>query len=177
MREIDLNQFCDNEDGSVFSEPFSLAGYRYATDKRIAIRKKIQDEPPGTENAPRHHQVARNLFEQYDWGDLTHLIKSNPFETTIFVPCEECGGSGEVEFENDYHWYSVKCKSCEDKGRILENRIAIKIEGLAFDNEYLALIDAPDLKGKIVGDVLLCEFDQYQCVLMRMMLTEGKNHG
>lgn len=40
----------------------------------------------------------------------------NGYVTKRGTGCFECGGSGEVELENDYNTYDVECKSCDGTG-------------------------------------------------------------
>lgn len=162
-----LQKFCHTWDRKLNS-PFNNGGYTYATDGFILLRTPTCIAERNLEGS----DFPEDSITQQFAGPFNQSFKLSDFfteekkeacstcnETGKLTECPECEGSGEIELDSGYNFYSVECQSCEGTGYIEDDeegedcdscegtgkvsvRTLIKIGSASFDNRLLnKLID------------------------------------
>lgn len=127
---VNLKRFCDSSESARYDcrEPFSVGGWLYATDTRIAVRLAGDGLPPGSRKVPKVESLSWwgrfPLQGAEPLGALTlPELKPQPCgecDMGKVYECPECDGHGEVEWDGDYsnHVYSATCRLCDGDGTI-----------------------------------------------------------
>lgn len=121
MKEL-LQKFCNTDDDSRLSEPWSDGLYSMASDGHIAIR--VDRVAEITKGKPFDKEVRWVPELDGEWVDLPEysLPEMKPCRrckgTGKISICYECDGDGVICFSNRYHEYEVECLSCSGGGDI-----------------------------------------------------------
>lgn len=136
MSKINLQAFCDLKRDNI-KRPFTINEFVYATNGKVIIRTKqdYNDYSPNV-NAPN------DIIIKMPWGltgeeliDFPLIKKRNP-EMEL---CEECHGSGIVDWWTDSYHYSAECKDCEGIGSV-KKLTTDKLGNSWFENRFLCLV-------------------------------------
>lgn len=105
-------------------KPFVFQGKTYATDGYLLVRVEgeLEGVPSCPEfplekiqenfNSPLRETLLLNQFETDEVRETCNHCKGNG-KVTI---CPECEGSGEIELDSGYNFYSVECQTCGGTG-------------------------------------------------------------
>lgn len=119
---LQMLDFCD--DSRRYDKPFIEGGYEYATDGKVAVRRKI-DAPDSSEIPIKN--IGKIVFEDsYPLDPNAEPIDIPPFVdcekcknkafTYTKSECDECLGEGESEC-NECGCVSA-CRECEGSGKV-----------------------------------------------------------
>jgi hypothetical protein len=129
----------DDEIDALLAKPAWYKGHRIMTDRKILVIDKRRDEKQGDliekingGDPAGVLKVLDDLMRTHDLSsqlDLRVVVSSPAFATkcneqfcvdgwitAMAGVCEECGGTGDVYFENEHNHYFVDCKSCGSTG-------------------------------------------------------------
>lgn len=116
-------------------KPVYHNGLTYITNGHYVLRfaGRKEDAVDVTEENRKMAAFMESLFpSDTERAEMRHApLKIDPTTVTwcekcrgfgIVRKCEECGGSGEVSFENDYNKYECECQSCYGCGAAAATR-------------------------------------------------------
>lgn len=145
------------EASSCFSKPFQLGNRYYITDRRIFISFDSVPESH-TELSGYSVKSSSGVSTLTDCLELKYKpidfasLKGLDLELTkkhLTELCQECKGTGEVVFSNDYSTYNCVCRSCKGGGEIKSNQTyiapkyhndGVMVESALLQNFYLVLV-------------------------------------
>jgi hypothetical protein len=120
-----LKKFCgDSKYNEKIGTPWSAGEFTFATNGFILVRVPRLAEVPERQNVVSLKSVLeQNPVPSDGWVDAPGVEdlkipacprckgkESNP------TPCEECDGTGAVDFDNRWNSYEFTCKSCDGDG-------------------------------------------------------------
>lgn len=105
-----LSKFCAQPpmlaDREWLTKPFTLEGWTYATDGRIAIRVSAVPDVPAHDLLPKAVVALFPTDEGRTWSPVPVILQATP-------KCERCGGTGKHECVcGDQHG----CVACQGRG-------------------------------------------------------------
>jgi len=109
MKTVDFSRFVASEDGKYhLSQPFVQAGFRCATDRRIAIRVPDPAAGPDTDRGPDMAKLfQKEGLEWHDWpADWRSDLATEKSGEERHVICSACGGR------------KTKCPVCDGSGTV-----------------------------------------------------------
>lgn len=120
-----LQKFCSKHSWKTFMEkPFVFQGKTYATDGYLLVRveEELEGVSPYSEfpfeaiqenfNKPLREPLNLKQFESEEIREQCNHCGGTGKVTT----CPECEGSGEIELDSGYNFYSVECQTCGGTG-------------------------------------------------------------
>lgn len=125
--QFDWSGFCDVE-YEVMETPFVKNGWKCATDGRIAIRVKTDEQDtPRPEGRRRDFPNVAGAFELAAMKHQTAILLPDitecpecqgKFLSEAVVQCDECGGTGETECFHCGH--DMDCEECDGSGKVTD---------------------------------------------------------
>ena len=120
-----LEKFCSSWRTN-FEKPFVYDGKTYSTDGHILLR--IEEVLEGVEENPSFpYDGIKDSFEgpflnpyplvNYRTEEKTEVCTECNGKGFVST-CPECEGSGEVEWDSGWNYYSAECQSCEGTGTL-----------------------------------------------------------
>jgi len=141
-----LGKFCDTDvllGRVVLQHPWSLGDFTFASNGHIFIRVPRDESIPENEQAPKRMGPKKRQINDYladepkAWYPIPEL---HPKEQD----CEECGGSGRIDFAG----INNRCQECSGKGKT-PRHIGVEVGGIPFSDVYLSWI--AELPGAEIG--------------------------
>lgn len=181
-----LSIFIDKNNDKRFREPFFVDGYVYATDGKIMLRVKAEALSELYKESGL--TPGRAMADMLNSKNCEHLLRHDAISAAlsanddvdyeaIEVECDECRGSGYVDWEyedktGEVHNMADFCPVCDGRGLIKTKDVScfVCIRGTYFRGYYLHKIQqAMDLLCK--ESVLILNLDTSKA--MRIVLDEG----
>lgn len=104
-KEIELQPFCGGLSKYDLSVPFVRDGLKAACDGRILVIIPVDepDTPPGEKPFPK----IATMFSDYEWQNMSLVIKESQRSTKENIWCDTCDGSGKE---------GTECSMCNGSG-------------------------------------------------------------
>lgn len=164
---------------SDLQQPFTHKEWTAATNGHIFVVVQARDGI--TREAPAYQAVLFRLaalvaesnnwapFPLVPWPALKRCSPCQGMGMATYSACPECGGDGEVFFENHFNEYYVECRTCHGEcyeeaaggdqhcanclgsGSVPENRLdAVDILGVRVQARYAKLIEQPGVEVSVI---------------------------
>jgi hypothetical protein len=163
-----LNSIIKQNDMRVWmNTPFLLGNYVYSTDAHSLIRFRKEDlseiykecsKPNNAEYASKLYNVEFKDILEIKVNDLKKAIDKVPFveeyeNTDLEGKCNECEGSGEVEWEYEGHLSDFDCPVCNGEGSLTESK-RIKTGRKVKDEGYFIDINFSRLRIAMIEELI-----------------------
>jgi hypothetical protein len=139
---IDLSKFCAEEGRRYhLGNPFSRAGYTWATDGKILLRVPLRADVPDVEGAPHTERV---------WSDAKGAfvpVQAFKVPDPERMQCDVCEGRGTM---HDCPDCTCECDECEGTGQIEEATFVSIGDGPTMQRKYaLKIMALPGLEVEV----------------------------